>query len=126
MILSNDFSTNYSFLIYRPPLKYSSSFDISLKSTITFLNCNVINYLQKERKRGGREGRREGRNGREGKKNEVREGDREGGGDSFGWRIKTIINVMCKASFSNVGGSEGQEYCFSSSSSLLSRRPLSI
>lgn len=56
----------------------------------------------------------------------MREGDGEGGGDGFGWRIKTIINVMWKASISNVGGSEDQEYCFSSSSSFPSRRPLSI
>lgn len=43
-------------------------------STITFLNCNVINWQKGKRR-----------------------------GDSLGWRVKIIINIICETGFSKMG-----------------------
>ena len=48
-----------------------------------------------------------GRHGKKGRKNEGREGDREKGRESLGWRIKTIINVICVAVLSKMGRVRG-------------------
>lgn len=45
---------------------------------ITFLNCNVINYLLKKKKTDRKKKGRKERHGRKGKKMEGREGDGEG------------------------------------------------